>query len=141
MTGPATNGSAVPSAGGDDVVVEVVDLCKTFPGQRALIDVTMTVTRAEIHALLGQNGSGKSTMIKILAGIYTPDDGGTVRVLGKELPFGSPRDSRLMGLQFVHQALGIVEDLTAVENVALGFGYRRRGKFFINWPEQRKKTK
>src|SRR5580704_2462724 len=135
-----TNGGAAPGSE-EEVVVEVVDLCKTFPGQRALIDVNMTVTRAEIHALLGQNGSGKSTMIKILAGIYTPDDGGTVRVLGDELPFGSPRSSRLMGLQFVHQALGIIEDLTAVENVALGFGYRRRGKFFINWPAQRKKTK
>ena len=80
-------------------------------------------------------------MIKILAGIYTPDAGATVRILGQDLPFGSPRDSRLMGLQFVHQALGIIEDLTAVENVALGFGYRRRGRFFINWPEQRRKTK
>ena len=141
MTDPAANGTSAASGGDGEVVVEVVDLCKTFPGQRALIDVNMTVTRAEIHALLGQNGSGKSTMIKILAGIYTPDDGGKVRVLGEDLPFGSPRDSRLMGLQFVHQALGIIEDLTAVENVALGFGYRRRGKFFINWPEQRKKTK
>jgi ribose transport system ATP-binding protein len=141
MTDPAANGASAASGGDGEVVVEVVDLCKTFPGQRALIDVNMTVTRAEIHALLGQNGSGKSTMIKILAGIYTPDDGGGVRVLGQELPFGSPRDSRLMGLQFVHQALGIIEDLTAVENVALGFGYRRRGKFFVNWPEQRKKTK
>ncbi|HEX4433681.1 MAG TPA: sugar ABC transporter ATP-binding protein [Acidimicrobiales bacterium] len=141
MTDQLTNGSSAPPGDPADVVVEIRDLCKTFPGQRALIDVTMTVTRAEIHALLGQNGSGKSTMIKILAGIYTPDDGGTVRVLGKDLPFGSPRDSRLMGLQFVHQALGIIEDLTAVENVALGFGYRRRGRFFINWPEQRKKTK
>jgi ribose transport system ATP-binding protein len=141
MTDPGTNGASAPAGGDSEVVVEVVDLCKTFPGQRALIDVNMTVTRAEIHALLGQNGSGKSTMIKILAGIYTPDDGGVVRVLGEELPFGSPRDSRLMGLQFVHQALGIIEDLTAVENVALGFGYRRRGKFFIDWAEQRKKTK
>ena len=81
MTDPATNGAPAAAAVRSEVVVEVVDLCKTFPGQRALIDVNMTVTRAEIHALLGQNGSGKSTMIKILAGIYTPDDGGTVRVL------------------------------------------------------------
>lgn len=141
MTGPAANGTSASVATESEHVIEIVGLSKTFPGQRALIDVNMTVATAEIHALLGQNGSGKSTMIKILAGIYTPDDGGAVRVCGEELPFGSPRASRLMGLQFVHQALGIIEELTAVENVALGFGYRRREKFFINWPEQRKKTR
>jgi ribose transport system ATP-binding protein len=122
-------------------VVQIVGLSKTFPGQKALADVSMEVRPAEIHALLGQNGSGKSTLIKILAGIYTPDPDGVVRVSGEELPFGSPRDSRRMGLQFVHQALGIIEDLTAVENVALGFGYRHRAKFLIDWPAQRKKTK
>lgn len=140
------SGQKVPGLGrtptdGAPSVVEIVGLSKTFPGQKALADLNMEVTKAEIHALLGQNGSGKSTMIKILAGIYTPDPGGIVRVLGDELPFGSPRDSRRMGLQFVQQALGIIEELTAVENVALGFGYRKRAKFFIDWPAQRKKTK
>jgi ribose transport system ATP-binding protein len=121
--------------------IELVRLSKTFPGQRALIDVDMEVRQGEIHALLGQNGSGKSTLIKILAGIYTPDPGGIVRVCGKELPFGSPRDSRRMGLQFVHQSLGIIEELTAVENIALGFGYVREVGTFINWPAQRRKTR
>jgi ribose transport system ATP-binding protein len=134
----ATNGAieqpAVPT-------VQISSLSKTFPGQRALVDVDMDVLPGEIHALLGQNGSGKSTMIKILAGIYTPDPGSVVRVCGEELPFGSPRDSRRMGLQFVHQSLGIIEGLTAVENIALGFGYVRRARTFINWPAQRRKTR
>ncbi len=130
----ATPSTATPS-------IELVKLSKTFPGQRALIDVDMDVRPGEIHALLGQNGSGKSTLIKILAGIYTPDPGGIVRVCGKGLPFGSPRDSRRMGLQFVHQSLGIIEELTAVENIALGFGYVREARTFINWPAQRRKTR
>ena len=104
--------------------VEIVGLSKTFPGQRALIDVSMDVRAGEIHALLGQNGSGKSTLIKILAGIYRPDSGGVVRVAGQDLPFGSPRESRRMGLQFVHQSLGIIEELTAVENIAFGIRLR-----------------
>lgn len=128
------------SPGRAQPIVEISGLSKTFPGQKALSNVSMEVRAAEIHALLGQNGSGKSTMIKILAGIYTPDPLGVVRVCGEDLPFGSPRDSRRMGLQFVHQALGIIEELTAVENVALGFGYRHRAKFFIDWRSQRKKT-
>jgi|GEM_PF-17799 len=129
-----TRATATPS-------IELVKLSKTFPGQRALVDVDMDVRPGEIHALLGQNGSGKSTLIKILAGIYTPDPGGSVRVCGKELAFGSPRDSRRMGLQFVHQSLGIIEELTAVENIALGFGYVREARTFINWPAQRRKTR
>jgi ribose transport system ATP-binding protein len=135
---PATNGA---SATASTPTIEVVALSKTFPGQRALIDVDLEVRPGEIHALLGQNGSGKSTLIKILAGIYTPDQGGVVRVRGEELPFGSPRDSRRMGLQFVHQSLGIIEELSAVENIALGFGYVRQTGAFINWPAQRRKTR
>lgn len=121
--------------------IEILGLSKTFPGQRALIDVNMEVRAGEIHALLGQNGSGKSTLIKVLAGIYTPDSGGVVRVCGQELPLGSPRDSRRMGLQFVHQSLGIIEELTAVENIALGFGYVDHAGVFISWRAQRRKTK
>jgi len=120
--------------------VSVTGLSKTFPGQKALVNVSFDVRPGEIHALLGQNGSGKSTLIKVLAGIYSPDEGSVIRVNGEKLAPNSPRDSRKMGLQFVHQTLGIIEELTAVENIALGFGYRRRNSFFINWPEQRKKT-
>ena len=121
--------------------IEIGDLSKTFAGQRALADVAMTVLPGEIHALLGQNGSGKSTLIKVLAGVYTPDPGSQITVYGDELRPGLPRESRRLGLQFVHQALGIIGQLTAVENVALGFGYRRRGGVFIDWPAQRRKTK
>lgn len=121
--------------------VQIRNLSKTFPGQRALDQVDIDVLPAEIHALLGQNGSGKSTLIKVLAGIYTPDPGAEVLVCGEQLTLGSPRESRRLGLQFVHQALGIIEQLTAVENVALGIGYRHRAGRLIDWSSQRAKTR
>jgi ribose transport system ATP-binding protein len=122
-------------------VLQTRSLSKTFPGQQALVDVDFAVAPSEIHALLGENGSGKSTLIKILAGIYTADPGSTVLVAGRELPLGSPRDSHEFGLRFVHQALGIIDELTAVENIALGFGYRRGRARTIDWRAQRRKTK
>jgi len=125
---------------GDLPAVSFRHLSKTFPGQRALVDVSFDVAPAEIHALLGENGSGKSTLIKILAGIHHPDAGAEIHVFGEQLPLGSPRDSRRLGLQFVHQALGIIDELTAVENIALGFGYRRHLGRLIDWRAQRRKT-
>jgi len=124
-----------------ELAVEVDGLSKTFPGQRALNDVSLDVRRGEIHALLGQNGSGKSTLIKILAGLYSPDPGCSISICGEVLPLGSPRDSHRLGLRFVHQALGIIEELTAVENIALGFGYRHRRVRLIDWRSQRVKTR
>src|SRR5580765_1951495 len=91
--------------------VEIRDLSKTFAGQRALADVAMTVLPGEVHALLGQNGSGKSTLIKVLAGVYSPDPGSAITIYGEELRPGLPREARRLGLQFVHQALGIIGDL------------------------------
>lgn len=122
-------------------VLELRGLSKTFPGQRALTSVDLDVVPGEVHALLGHNGSGKSTLIKILAGIYGPDPGAVIRVAGEELAFASPRESHAMGLRFVHQVLGIIDRLTAVENIALGFGYRRGSWRLIDWRAQRNKTR
>jgi ribose transport system ATP-binding protein len=133
-----SNMEAVPES---LAAVAITHLSKTFPGQRALIDVDFTVRPAEVHALLGQNGSGKSTLIRILAGIYKPDPGAEIVVGGEHLKLGSPRDSRRLGLRFVHQTLGIIGELTAVENVALGTGYLRVGRHFVDWRGQRAKTR
>ncbi|HVX19792.1 MAG TPA: sugar ABC transporter ATP-binding protein [Acidimicrobiales bacterium] len=138
---PASPPPPSSAAGGATPVVATSGLSMTFPGQRALVDVALSIAQGEIHALLGQNGSGKSTLIKILAGVYTPDPGGLVLVDGEPLPLGSPRESHRRGLRFVHQALGIIEELTAVENIALGFGYRKGRGRKINWRSQRDKTR
>lgn len=109
------------SAAGPAVAIENVS--KTFPGQRALDAVSMSMRRGEIHGLLGENGSGKSTLIKILSGYYTPDPGGRVEIGGEPLTFASATDSTRLGLRFVHQHLGVIDQLTAIENVALSSGY------------------
>ncbi|HTN99731.1 MAG TPA: ATP-binding cassette domain-containing protein, partial [Microthrixaceae bacterium] len=122
-----------PNPSNGQVAVRIRNVSKTFPGQKALDDVGFDIQSGSIHALLGHNGSGKSTLIKILAGIYTPDAGALIEVGGHRLHSGSPRDSAKSGLRFVHQDLGLVDELTAAENMALTWGYPRRGGLGINW--------
>jgi ribose transport system ATP-binding protein len=97
-------------------------LSKTFPGQMALVDVDLEVRPGEVHALLGQNGSGKSTLIKILAGFHQPDSGARATYAGEPIELGSATAAQEAGIRFVHQDLALVEDLDAVDNLALGSG-------------------
>jgi ribose transport system ATP-binding protein len=103
-------------------------LSKRFGGTQALQAVDITVNRGEIHALLGANGAGKSTVIKILAGIHAPDSG---EIALNGIPVGeiTARNS----MSFVHQDLGLIETMTVGENMAMGYGYPMRWRF-IDWP-------
>jgi ribose transport system ATP-binding protein len=114
--------------------VDVIGVSKTFPGQKALDDVSLSVRPGEVHALLGENGSGKSTLIKVLAGVYLPDTGSDVLVRGERLPLGSPQASFDAGLRFVHQKLGVIPQMNAVENIALEGGFARAAN--IDWNSQ-----
>jgi ribose transport system ATP-binding protein len=96
---------------------------KLFAGQCALDNVNLELPRGETHALLGANGSGKSTFIKILAGYHVPEDGATIEVAGVPLATGSPRASHRAGLRFIHQELGLINVLDAAENLSLGKAY------------------
>ncbi len=125
---PADGGLA-----GDQPVLEIYELSKTFPGQLALDSVDLTVRRGEIHALLGQNGSGKSTVIKILAGYHPPDPGADIAVDGQPLRLGVPGAGHELGLRFVHQDLGLVPALNVIDNLALGRAYRTNGFGRISW--------
>lgn len=107
---------------------------KTFPGQKALDDVSFDIEPGTIHAVVGENGSGKSTLIKILAGYYVPDPGGNITVAGTELEVGSTSASFRAGLRFVHQHLSVVGQMNAVENVALAAGFTRPAR--IDWGGQ-----
>ncbi len=100
---------------------------KTFGHFRALVDAELTVRRGTVHALLGGNGSGKSTFIKCLAGVYTAD-GGELRIADRSLELGGlhPETAHGLGLRFVHQDLGLFPQLTISENIALSRGYPTR---------------
>ncbi|WP_433502978.1 sugar ABC transporter ATP-binding protein [Pseudonocardia halophobica] len=128
-----------PAVPAGDPVLEIRNLSKTFPGVRALVDASVSIAAGEIHSLVGQNGSGKSTLIKILAGVYEPDSGATASVRGESLALGDGKAAHELGVRFVHQDLGLVDNLTAVDNLALGFGYpTSAGR--IRWRAQRERA-
>jgi len=117
-------------------LIEIDGFSKTFPAQRALEGLSLTLNAGEIHALVGENGSGKSTFIKCLSGYQAPDPGASLRVAGREvsLPYRAAQAAG-HGLVFVHQDYGIVPTLTVMENIALGSGFEvHAGR--IRWREQ-----
>jgi len=109
--------------------LEVAQLSKTFGPARVLRSVRLNVAPGELHGLVGQNGCGKSTLVKILTGVYTPDPGGSIAVDGRRLRMPvQPAEQREAGVSVVHQHLGLVDDRTVWENVRLG-RYQARGPF------------
>jgi ribose transport system ATP-binding protein len=102
-------------------VLSARNFSKTFSGKTVLQNLDLDVLPGEVHGLLGQNGSGKSTFIKILAGYYAPDEGASLTVRGKPvaLPL-DPREPHLLGIAFVHQDLGLVPEMSVLENLRVG---------------------
>ena len=100
-------------------LLELAGITKRFPGVLANDDVHLEVAAGEIHALLGENGAGKSTLMKILYGLYQPDEG-EVRLNGKPSDIASPADAIQAGVAMIHQHFMLVPTLTVAENVALG---------------------
>jgi ABC-type cobalamin/Fe3+-siderophores transport system ATPase subunit len=105
-------GVALSHTGGTGVTrhrLEVAHLSKTFGPARVLRDVQLNVAPGELHGLVGQNGCGKSTLVKILTGVYTPDPGGSIAVDGRRLRTPvQPSEQREVGVSVVHQHLGLV---------------------------------
>jgi ribose transport system ATP-binding protein len=104
-------------------MLTISSLSKSFAGQLALDRVDLDVQQGEVHALVGQNGSGKSTLIKVLAGYHQPDDGASATVHDAPLELGSAVAAHAAGIRFVHQDLGLVLELSGIENLMLGRSY------------------
>lgn len=114
---------------------------KIFGAQVALNDVSIDVEPGEVRALVGQNGCGKSTLIKILAGFHEPESGTEATVAGEPLDFGNPVASQNAGLRFVHQDLGLVGNLDAVDNINMGQRYVTNMFHTIRWRKERAATR
>jgi ribose transport system ATP-binding protein len=127
----------VNRAGSPGAVLSVAGLRKVYGGTIALAEGDLEVTAGEIHAVVGENGAGKSTMIRCLAGTPPPDSG-TIAVDGHAFPERhTPADAATAGLGFIHQDAALVDDLSVEENIALVAGYAKRGRL-IDWRRVRR---
>src|SRR5215211_321327 len=105
---------------GSTPILEMKDISKSFPGVKALTNVSLTVYPGEIHALMGENGAGKSTLMKILSGAYQADPGGEIRISGQPVTIDGPLTARHHGISIIYQELSLAPNLTVAENMLLG---------------------
>lgn len=116
--------------------VEFVKINKYFPGVHVLKDISFSVEEGEVHALLGENGAGKSTILNILHGVYSEYEGDVI-LHGKKVSFKNPNDAILNGnISKVHQETMVVEELTVGQNVTLG--YQPKKGLFIDFSKMHK---
>ena len=113
----------------NEVIVSMTDICKNFPGVKALDHVNFELRSGEVMALIGENGAGKSTLMKILSGVYTKDSG-TVKINGQEYDDLNPKKAQQLGVAIIHQELNMCKHLSVAENIYLG--RELRGKFCID---------
>lgn len=102
-----------------DIILEAKGISKSFPGVKALDDVSLTLRRGRLTALLGENGAGKSTLMNIIAGVFPPD-AGEVQLAGEVVQFANPREAREAGIAMIFQELNLHSNLTVAENIFLG---------------------
>lgn len=116
----------------DDIILQISDITKIFPGVKALDGVHFELRRGEIHALMGENGAGKSTFIKVLTGVLRPD-GGEILLDGKRVIMSGPLVALKHGIAAIYQHLAAYPHLTVAENIFMGHeqltGFYKR----INW--------
>ena len=103
----------------NEVLLEMKNISKEFPGVKALDDINFDLYSGEVHALLGENGAGKSTLIKVLGGIYHPEQG-QIFIQGKEVSINSVHDAQANKIAIIHQEIVLVQQMTIAENIFLG---------------------
>lgn len=123
-----------------DFILEMEHISKAFPGVQALDDVHFKLERGSIHALMGENGAGKSTFIKIITGVYQPDSG-IIKIDGKPIQIHSPLDSQRLGIAAIYQHVTCFPDLSVTENIFIGHETINPMTRKINWKDLHEKAK
>ena len=100
-------------------ILQVENVCKSFPGVKALDKVTIQVQRGVVHGIVGENGAGKSTLMKILSGVYTKDEGEII-FDGEIVEHTTPIQSLARGLSIIYQEFNLVNTMSVGENIFLG---------------------
>src|SRR5579864_6135586 len=111
--------NAIPDGRSSPYLLEVNAISKSFPGVRALDNVSFALKPGTVHALMGENGAGKSTLMKIISGLYSPD-AGALHLHGRVLRLDSPRQALAAGIAMIHQELNLLPFMTAAENIWIG---------------------
>ncbi|QEN03276.1 sugar ABC transporter ATP-binding protein [Thiospirochaeta perfilievii] len=116
------------------IILEMRGICKSFPGVKALDDVTFSVEEGEIHCLVGENGAGKSTLMKVLSGVYPHGNySGDIVFNGEVQEFKHINDSEEAGIAIIYQELALIPELSVYENIFLGHEIHHNG--VLNWNE------
>lgn len=114
-----------------DTILEFKNICKEFPGVKALNNISFSIKRGTIHCIVGENGAGKSTLMKVINGLYKPESG-TIEFDGRPWnPKGSAQ-ARLQGIAMIHQELNIIPEMTVVQNMYLGREIFEKNKIFLD---------
>ncbi|CAN5405615.1 sugar ABC transporter ATP-binding protein [soil metagenome] len=121
-----------------DPILTLSGVSKSFPGVRALHNVSLSLKPGRVTAVIGENGAGKSTIVKILTGIYRPDEG-EIRVRGEAKTFSSPRDAWAAGIAAIQQETVMFDELSVAENIFMGH-MPTGATNLVAWPEMRTKS-
>jgi len=123
-----------------EIILEMRNITKEFPGVKALENVNLQVEKGEIHALMGENGAGKSTLMKVLSGVYPIGTyTGDILFEGNVCEFKDIKQSEDLGIVIIHQELALIPELSISENIFLGNEQASKG--VINWNETTLKTR
>ena len=109
----------------NEVIMELKNITKYFPGVVALDNMSFTVRKGMVHGLIGENGAGKSTLIKVFTGVNQPDSG-EIYIDGKQVHLSNPMVAKAAGVGCVYQELNIVQELNVTDNLFINY-YKKKG--------------
>ncbi len=122
-----------------ETFLQMKHITKRFPGVLALNDVQFSLRRGEVHALLSENGAGKSTLMKILSGVYQPDEGEII-FEDKPVSFSDPLSAQNVGITIIHQEFNLFPELTVEENIFIGREFCKKNRWRLDEKQQRQAT-